>query len=110
MRNDAVGALAALRKGCSSSSFLQQCLMRFACLQHAARCNTLYLHAPGTVLIEEGVDDLSRETAADVAGPVSGTLVRSHALRLGLTRLEAHSRRFRLRGQLAPAPVLRPLR
>ena len=56
--------------------------MRFARLQHAARCNTLYLHAPGTVLIEEGVDDLSRETAADVAGPVSGTLVRSHALRL----------------------------
>ena len=53
MRNDAVGALAALRKGCSSSSFLQQCSMRFARLQHAARCNTLYLHAPGTVLITD---------------------------------------------------------
>ena len=27
LRNDAVGALTALRKGCSSSSFLQQCAM-----------------------------------------------------------------------------------
>jgi hypothetical protein len=82
MRNDAVGALAALRKGCSSSSFLQQCSMRFARLQHAARCNTLYLHAPGTVLITEGVDDLSRESAADVAGPVSSPRVRSRVFRL----------------------------
>jgi hypothetical protein len=82
MRNVAVGALAALRKGCSSSSFLQQCSIRFTRLQHAARYNMLYLHAPGTVLVEEGVDDLSRETAADVAGLVSGTLVRAHVLRL----------------------------
>ncbi len=38
-RNDAVGALSALRKGCSSSTFLQQGSMRFASLQNAARCN-----------------------------------------------------------------------
>ncbi len=32
MRNDCVTALSALRKGCSSSTFLQQCAMRFALL------------------------------------------------------------------------------
>ncbi len=33
MRNDAVGALTALRKGCFSSTFLQQCAMRSCRLQ-----------------------------------------------------------------------------
>ncbi len=41
MRNDAVGALSALQKGCSSSKFLQQCSMRFPRLQHAAQCNAV---------------------------------------------------------------------
>ena len=45
--------------------------MRFALLQRDARCHTLYLHAPGAQLIKEGVDGLSREAAADVAGPVT---------------------------------------
>ena len=82
MRNDAVGALSALRKGCSSSTFLQQCSMRFALFQRDARCHTLYLHAPGTQLIEEGVDGLSRDVAADVAGPVSSKFVRDRATSL----------------------------
>ncbi len=79
MRNDCVTALSALRKGCSSSTFLQQCVMRFALLQRDARCHALFLNAPGSQLVAEGIDDLSRTTAADVAGPVSSPLVRSHA-------------------------------
>jgi hypothetical protein len=53
--------------------------MRFALLQRDARCHSLFLHAPGSLLVAEGVNDLSRTTAADVAGPVSSPLVRSHA-------------------------------
>ncbi len=48
MRNDCFAALAALCKGCSSSTFLQQCSMRLALLQRDAWCHTLYLHAPGS--------------------------------------------------------------
>jgi hypothetical protein len=66
MRNDCVTALSALRKGCSSSTFLQQCAMRFALLQRDARCHALFLHAPGSQLVEEGIDYLSRSVAADV--------------------------------------------
>jgi hypothetical protein len=79
MRNDCVTALAALRKSCSSSTFLQQCAMRFALLQRDARCHSLFLHAPGSQLVAEGINDLSRTSAAAVAGPVSSPLVRSHA-------------------------------
>jgi hypothetical protein len=79
MRNDAVGALAALRKGCSSSTFLQLCAMRLAMLHRTARCHPLFLHAPGSALVPEGVDGLSRDTAAEVAGPVSSPLVRHRA-------------------------------
>jgi hypothetical protein len=82
MRNDAVGALAALRKGCSSSTFLQQCAMRLAMLHRTARCHPLFLHAPGSALVSEGVDGLSRDAAAEVAGPVSSPVVRDRALAL----------------------------
>ena len=37
MRNDAVAALSTRRKGCSSSTFHQQCSMHFALLQRDAR-------------------------------------------------------------------------
>ena len=67
LRNDAVGALTALRKGCSSSTFLQQCAMQSGQLQRRLRCTTLHLHAPGRVLIDEGVDDLSRSAALDLS-------------------------------------------
>jgi hypothetical protein len=82
LRNDAVGALAALRKGSFTSTFLQQCAMQACRLQRRIRCNTMTLHAPGRVLIEEGVDDHSRDGALEVAGYVSSPRVRSRALAL----------------------------
>jgi hypothetical protein len=82
LRNDAVGALSALRKGSFSSTFLQQCALRACRLEHRLGCNTLHLHAPGRVLIAEGVDDLSRDRALEVAGPSSGSLLRAKALQL----------------------------
>ena len=75
-RNDALGALSAMRKGSFSSPFLQHWAMWLARRQHAARCAPLYLHAPGRVLVDEGVDDSSRSLAAEVAGPVSGPELR----------------------------------
>ena len=47
--------------------------MRACRLQLLIGCNTLYLHAPGRTLVDEGVDDYSRSGALDVAGPVSST-------------------------------------
>jgi hypothetical protein len=76
MCNDAVDALQALWKGCFSSTFLQQCAMRSCRLQHRVLCNTLYLHAPGRTLVEEGVDELSRAGALEVAGAVSSPFLR----------------------------------
>ena len=45
-------------------------------------CLPLYLHAPGRVLTDEGVDEHSRAGALEVAGPVSSVFVRAHALQL----------------------------
>ena len=78
-RNDAVGALAALRKGSFSSTFLQHCALQANRLLRHCRSTPLYLHAPGRVLVDEGVDDHSRDGALDIAGPVSSALVRNHA-------------------------------
>jgi hypothetical protein len=82
LRNDAVGALTALRKGSFSSTFLQQCALRSCRLQRRVGFNTLHLHAPGRVLVAEGVDDLSRSGASEVAGPISSDLVRAQARQL----------------------------
>ena len=82
LRNDAVGALTALRKGSFSSTFLQQCAMRSCRLQHRVRCNTLFLHAPGRTLVEEGIDDLSRAGALEITGPVSSQYLRERACAL----------------------------
>jgi hypothetical protein len=82
LRNDAVGALTALQKGSFASTFLQQCAMHACHLQRRIGCNTLYLHAPGRTLMDEGVDDYSRSSALDVAGPVSSPLIRDQVLRL----------------------------
>ena len=79
MRNDALGALSALRKGSFSSTFLQQCAMSSCRLERRVGCETLHLHAPGRTLIAEGVDDLSRATAEEIAGPVSSTFLRQRA-------------------------------
>ena len=82
LRNDAVGALTALRKGSFSSTFLQQCAMRSCRLQRRVGYNALHLHAPGRVLVAEGVDDYSRSGASEIAGPVSSDLVRAQARQL----------------------------
>jgi hypothetical protein len=65
-----VGALAAFRKGSFSSMFLQQCSMRLARAMPPRRASLLCLHAPGLVLIDEGVDDLFRNATIDITGPV----------------------------------------
>jgi ribosomal protein L17 len=93
MRNDAVGALAALRKGSFSSTFLQQCAMR-----SCRKCNTLFLHAPGRTLVDEGVDELSRARAlrpyaerlvtfAKKAAQSSDKAVKLHYYRLAIAKL-----------------------
>ncbi len=79
-RNDAVGALTAMRKGSFSSTFLQHWAMWICRRQRAARCSPLYLHAPGRVLVTEGVDDASRTLAEEVAGPVSGPELRRRVM------------------------------
>jgi hypothetical protein len=106
LRNDAICALTALRKGSFASVFLQQCAMRACCLERRFGCETLHLHAPGTTLIEEGVDDLSRDTAAAAAGPTSGP----HRHPRPSPRLVCHHRRFRFRGQRARTSLLRSVR
>ena len=50
--------------------------MRLCRRQRPLRCSPLYLHAPGRVLIDEGVDAASRSMAKEVAGPVSGKFLR----------------------------------
>ena len=85
LRNDAVGALLSeFRKGTGSfsSTFLQHCAMRSCMTQRRERCQTLLLHAPGRVLVDEGVDEDSRDGALEVAGPVNSARVRSRALAL----------------------------
>ena len=88
-RNDAVGALSAFRKGSFHSTFLQQCSMRLCRRQRPLRCSPLYLHAPGRVLIDEGVDAASRSMAKEVAGPVSGKFLRDKVSAVAL-RLDWH--------------------
>jgi hypothetical protein len=84
-RNDAVGALSALRKGSFSSTFLQVCAMRACHLQRRVRCNPLYLHAPGRVLVAEGIDAHSRDGALEVIGPTCGPRIRALVLALAKT-------------------------
>jgi hypothetical protein len=83
LRNDAFSALAALSKGSSSSTFLYQCAMQSCSLQRQICCSTYCLHAPGRVLVDEGVDCHSRDGALEVAGPVVSEWVRSSASQLG---------------------------
>ncbi len=54
LHNSAKGALSAFRNDSFSSTFLQQCAMRSCLLQRWARCQTLLLHGPGRVLLDEG--------------------------------------------------------
>ena len=69
LRNDAVGALSAFRKGCGSSLTLQEAATQFNLQCAALGCEPLFLHAPGRDLVSEGVDGASRELADSLAGP-----------------------------------------
>ena len=69
MRNDAIGALAALRKGSSTSPELQRLAMDFVVLARNAGVDTVFLHAPGADLIRENIDAASRSGAIDLHGP-----------------------------------------
>ncbi len=53
MRNnsDSVGALAALHKGCSSSTFLQKCAMLLAMLHRKTLCHPLFKSSPARPLL-----------------------------------------------------------
>jgi hypothetical protein len=84
-RYEAVGALSALRKGSFSSTILQACAMHSCHLQRRVRCNPLYLHAPGSVLVAEGIDAHSRDGALEVTGPTCGPRIRALAHHLALT-------------------------
>ena len=89
MRNDArpssscaTTRWAALRKGSFSCTFLQQCAMSCCRLERRVGCETLHLHAPSRTLIAEGVDDLSRATAEEVASRVGSAFLRQQATQL----------------------------
>jgi hypothetical protein len=65
IRGDCTGALAALRKGSFKSPALQDiAILHNRLLMSVGAAPPLYLHAPGTVMKAEGVDDLSRDVAA----------------------------------------------
>ena len=89
LRNDCSGALTALAKGSFQSAVLQDQAMRLQALCSEHFINPLFLHAPGNVLIEEGVDAASRVLAERVRGPASSPelarLIRSAAAALGWT-------------------------
>jgi len=68
-RNDSVGSLAALWKGSWSSPALQECATRFNELCSESSVEPLFLHAPGSDLVREGIDAASRSLAIGIAGP-----------------------------------------
>ena len=80
-RNDAASALSGLRKG-SSSEVLQGYAMRLSAFLAAEDVNPFFLHVPGSVLITEGIDGLSRDGfdgipgAISVSGPACGPTLR----------------------------------
>ncbi len=69
LRNDAVGALSTFRRCCGSSSALQEFATQLNLRCAALGCEPLFLHAPGSDLVSEGVDSASRELADRLAGP-----------------------------------------
>lgn len=75
-RNDAVGALAAFRKGCTSSVALQDSATHFSLLCADLGLEPLFLHAPGSDLVLEGVDHASRGLASQIAGPACSHILR----------------------------------
>ena len=66
--NDCLPVVLAMRKG-SNSGQLQQDAEYMAVAGLEAGASLLYLHVPGTRMIEEGVDGASREGAKRIVGP-----------------------------------------
>ena len=89
IRNDCMGALAALRKGSFRSPALQDVALKFAslCIQLDISPPPAFLFAPGEVLKAEGVDELSRADARAQRAMESTSalrlIVREEAERLG---------------------------
>jgi hypothetical protein len=75
MCNNASCALLAFQKGIFFTTFLQQTSMRVARAAAVPLASMLYLHASGQVLIDEGVDDLSIDTAISIAWPATSSLL-----------------------------------
>ena len=85
IRGDCVGALTALRKGSFRSPALQDIAIRFAELCVGLRLPPpMLLHAPGSVMKAERVDDLSRAVAQQLRSHESSPALRR------LVVLEAH--------------------
>ena len=76
LRNDATGALATLRKGCSRSEFMQDQAMELVTIARDQQIELLFLHAPGSALIAEQVDAASREGVREVRGAAAVGLLK----------------------------------
>ena len=76
-RNDSVGSLSALRKGSWSSPVLQECAASFNQLCSDSDVEPLFLHAPGSDLVCEGIDAASRDLAIGIAGPACSTRLKT---------------------------------
>jgi hypothetical protein len=89
LRNDCTGALTALSKGSFKSPVLQAQALRVQELCSDMCINPLFLHAPGRVMIEEGVDAASRDLAERIRGPACSPalsrIIQSAAAALGWT-------------------------
>jgi hypothetical protein len=59
--------------------------MRSCHLQRRVRCNLLYLHAPGRVLVAEGIGAHSRDGASKDTTTTCGPRIRALARQLALT-------------------------
>ena len=69
LRNDATGALATLKKGCSKSEFMQDQAMELVTIARDFQIELLFLHAPGKTLVAEQVDAASRDGVKEIRGP-----------------------------------------
>jgi hypothetical protein len=72
IRSDCTGAISALRKGSFRSPALQNvALLHNRLFMDVGASPPHYLHAPGTVMKAEGVDDLSRAVACSIRASTS---------------------------------------
>jgi hypothetical protein len=77
IRSDCTGAISALRKGSFRSPDLQNVvLLHNRLFMDVGASPPHYLHAPGTVMKAEGVDDLSRAAACSIYASASTQALR----------------------------------